>query len=114
MSKERRAGTAFAQAAAEFLATHGHPYAERRALFGRNDKGDIGGVIGWVLECKATREIDLAGAVDEARVEARNAGTRLFAAVVKRRRKGIADAYVVMPLEVFAELTGDQAEVGAA
>jgi predicted thioredoxin/glutaredoxin len=65
--------------------------------------------VGWALECKATRELDLAGAVDEALTEARNSGAPLAAAIVKRRRRPTSDAYVVMPLAQFARLVADEA-----
>jgi hypothetical protein len=73
-------------------------------LAGKNDKGDIAGLPGWTLECKAEKQIGLAAYVDEARVEAANAGTRRFAAIVKRRQKGVSEAYVIMPLSQFAEM----------
>jgi len=57
-----------------------------------------------VCELKATRELDVAGAINEAAKEAANAGARWYAAVLKRRRKPTADAYVVLPLHLFAEL----------
>ena len=58
----------------EYLSAHGHPYAERRAMSGSRDRGDIAGVPGWVLECKAHASIDLASAVDEATTEQANDG----------------------------------------
>jgi hypothetical protein len=69
------------------------------------DKGDlIDGPEGFVIECKDHQSIDLAGYMDQAAEEARNARTGFFAAIVKRRRRPVADAYVVMPLRVFVEL----------
>jgi hypothetical protein len=73
----------------------------RPALHGTKDKGDLFGIDEWTLQCKDTAKLDFAGAVDDARIQAVNGGTRFFAAIVKRRRKGVAEAYVVMPLEVF-------------
>lgn len=107
MSASKAAGTRFESQAVEFLRGHGFPHAERRAQGGIHDKGDIAGVVGWTLECKATKSIDLAGAVDEARVEAKNAGGGAYAAIVKRRQKGTGEAYVVMPLSVFCQIAGD-------
>lgn len=105
MSASRRKGTAFETAVVRYLNERGHR-TERRALAGALDRGDIAGLDGWTLECKATREIDLAGAVDEAAREAMNAGTALFAAVVKRRNRGVAEAYVVIPLRIWADIVG--------
>jgi hypothetical protein len=98
------AGTRFAQQVVDYLTTHGFPHAERRAQHGRHDRGDIAGVIGWLFEIKALKQLDVAGAVDEAAKEAENAGSPWYAAIIKRRRKSVGDAYVVMPLSLFAEL----------
>ena len=94
-------GSLFERQVVEFLNANGFPLAERRVTRGAKDAGDISGVPGWVFELKATRTIDLAGAVDEARVEAGNAKAQWFAAIVKRRGKGIGDAYVVTTLKQF-------------
>lgn len=103
MSTSRRKGTTFETAVVNHLKEQGLAAAERRALSGKNDRGDIAGVPDWTLECKAEKAISLAGYVDEAAIEARNAGTRWYAAIVKRRGKGVSSAYVVMPLQVFVE-----------
>ncbi|SRR6266536_4623202 len=99
-----RAGPRFEQAVADFLAEHGFPYAERRVKNGRKDRGDIAGVIGWTLETKALKEMDLAGMMNEARDESANDGTSQYAGILKRRNKPIGEAYVVLPLHLFAEL----------
>lgn len=104
MSASRRKGTAFETAVVRYLQDQGFGACERRALSGKNDRGDIAGLDGWTLECKAEKAISLASYVDEAQVEAVNSGTDLFAAVVKRRGKGVAEAYVVLPLQVFVNL----------
>lgn len=102
MSVSRRKGTAFEIDVVRYLCDQGHP-VERRALQGRLDKGDIAGLPGWTLECKNEKTISLAQYVEEARQEALNAGTDHFAAVVKRRGKGVSEAYVVLPLAVFVK-----------
>jgi len=76
----------------------------RPALHGKDDKGDLFGLPGWTLQCRDTAKIDLAGAVDDARQQAVNGRTPFFAAIVKRRRRGVDEAYVVMPLDVFAAI----------
>ena len=78
--------------------------AERRALNGSQDRGDIGGVTEWTLECKNRKALDLASAVDEAATEGANARTPFFAAIVKRPRKNVREAYAVMPLYEFVAL----------
>lgn len=110
MSASKQKGTAFETAVVNYLHEHGFPLSERRTLSGQHDKGDIAGVIGWTLECKNRKTLDLSGAVDEARKEAGNARTSWYAAIIKRPRKGDAgEAYVVMPLSVFCDyIRGDR------
>lgn len=103
MSASRQKGTAFETAVVRYLQDQGFGAAERRALSGKNDRGDVAGLPGWTLELKAEKAISLASYVDEARTEAVNAGTDLYAAVVKRRGKGVSEAYVVLPLQVFVK-----------
>ena len=101
----KRKGTAFERQVADWLKDNGFPDADRSVLRGNKDRGDIIGLACWCLELKATRQIDLAGALDEAAREAKNLGTEFYAAVIKRRRKSVAAAYVVMPLKTFVRLT---------
>lgn len=100
VSKQK--GTAWETAVVRYLNEQGFP-VERRALTGKEDKGDIAGLPCWTLECKAERSIDLAGYMGEAAREAVNANTPNYAAVVKRRGKGVSEGYVVMPLAVFVK-----------
>jgi hypothetical protein len=96
-SPSKRKGTAFETLVANYLGV------ERKTLKGNRDEGDLI-VPDWALELKATKEIDLAGAIDEARVEAKNAGVPHFAAIIKRRGRGVGEAYVVQTLEQWARL----------
>lgn len=109
------AGTRWAQTVAEFLMDHGWPHAERRAQRGTNDAGDIAGVLGWHLECKATKDQDLPGALNQARDSVAKAITKAarrgrkmdppFVACIFKRRNHVADrAYVVMELEPWTKL----------
>lgn len=86
--------------------------AERLRLTGKLDEGDIilDGINGsFVLEAKATKVVDLAGFVTQAELERNNYVKRRgldiaqygFAAVIKRRMKGIDKSYVVTPLDEF-------------
>jgi len=97
-------GSLFERQVVEFLNANGFPLAERRVTRGAKDAGDVAGVPAWVLELKATKLLNLAGAVDEARIEAANAGVQSFAAIIKRRRKPVSEAYVVLPLERFVDV----------
>ncbi len=104
MNRPRRIGTAWESAVVDYLQAHGFPYAERRALNGARDKGDVAGIPGVVLEAKAEKAVDLAGWCSEAEAEAANAGVTRWAVVAKRRRKPVAQAYVILTLEQYAEL----------
>jgi hypothetical protein len=114
-NKPKIAGTRFESAVVAYLRENGFPWAERRAQGGSNDRGDVAGVVPWTLELKATRQIDLAGAVDEAETEWLNEASKSivkkwliaharYAAIIKRRNKGVDRSYVVMPLCVFVDL----------
>jgi len=91
----------------DYLREHGQPHAERRALCGTSDKGDVAGVPGVMLECKNEAKVTLGAYADEVKLQTANAGAQIGAAVVKRRNRGPGDAYVVMTLEQFASMIGD-------
>lgn len=100
-------GTRAATAVVEYL-RRWNPNVERRALSGRVDRGDIAGIVDVCIEVKACRVIDLAGFVDEAEVERRNASANVGAAWIKRRGKGSpADWYVAMTGAQFVQLLKD-------
>ncbi len=112
-SPERRKGNAFELAIVAFLREHGFPFAERAYGAGRpDDRGDIAGVAGWVLEAKNHRALDLAGWCSEAAAESANARSHWWAVIAKRRNRPIGDAYVVMPLHQFARLLADDPPEG--
>lgn len=83
---------------------HWFPLAEPRRQGGKNDRGDIAGIFDTVIEAKAERKIDLAGAMKEAEVEARNAGVSLKVCIFKRRNHPVGKAYVVQELDQWAEI----------
>lgn len=104
----KKAGTAWETEIVNYLTTQGWPHAERRRLAGQADRGDIAGVPGVAIEAKNTRALDLARAVDEATVEAGNAGVGVGVAWIKRRGKpSAADGYVVMAGETFVALLAE-------
>jgi hypothetical protein len=102
-SKSKQKGSRWEREVADFLALT-IPGVDRRVLHGNHDHGDIAGIAGWVIECKSEARLNLAGAVDEATVEAHNAKVPWFAAVTKRRGKGPAHAYATVPLFKLVEL----------
>ena len=59
------------------------------------------------IECKAEKTITLGAYADEVKTQTTNAGAQIGAAVVKRRNRGPADAYVIMSLEQFAAILAD-------
>lgn len=87
------------------------PTAERRALSGKNDRGDVTGLgPRYVIECKAARAIELATWIDETETERVNANADYGILVIKRRNKSVDKAYVVVPLWQMVQLMrGDDA-----
>jgi hypothetical protein len=105
VSRARAKGTAWESCVVDFLRSRGWPNAERRALNGRADRGDIAGVAGVVIEAKNARAVDLAGWLREAHVEALNDRARHGVVWFKRRGKASAgDGYVVMDGHTFVAL----------
>jgi hypothetical protein len=104
MSAAKRKGTAFEVAVRDYLDSC-NVAAFRTAPAGTRDEGDLL-VLDWdaILECKATKTIDLAGAVNEARIEAVHAKRRYGIAVIKRRMANVSKSYVVMELDQFVDL----------
>ena len=113
MNTAKQRGTRFESDVVDYLRANGFPSVERRALAGALDRGDLTGLPGFAVECKDHKTIALAAWSNEAKTEATNAGARWWCVIAKRRRsKGssgtVSDAYVVMPLSVFADLLGQQ------
>lgn len=96
-------GTRAESAVVAYLQAQGFP-AERRALAGVNDRGDVAGIDGIVIEIKDCARMELAEWVKEAN---REALPILVPGVVwhKRRGKGSpADWYVTMDGATFVAL----------
>lgn len=73
MSKAKAKGTAAESAAVSFLRENGWPHAERLALQGALDRGDITGAPGIVWEVKSCVDYNLPGWLAEAETERENA-----------------------------------------
>lgn len=104
MSKQRAKGTAAETAVVRYLQAQGFIHVERRALHGTQDKGDITGLPGVVIEVKNHAKLDLAGWLKELEQEMVNAKADFGFVVAKKR--GTTDPgewYVVMPLKVLIE-----------
>lgn len=105
MSAAKDKGTRGESAVVAYLQARGFLDAERRALRGDNDAGDIAGIPDVCIEVKNCAELRLAEWVDEAFAEASN-GEAEFGVVWHKRRRKVdpADWYVTMRGEDFASL----------
>lgn len=104
MSASKQRGTRWETAIVRYLVAEGFPAVERRALTGSADKGDVAG-LPVVVEAKNCKTAALAGWVDEATVEAANAGVDV--GVVWHHRRGKAspgEGFVTMSGEAFVRL----------
>jgi hypothetical protein len=102
----RRKGADFERDVVSFLVANGYPYAERAYGAGRpDDRGDIDGLPGWILQCKAHKELDVGAALLAAE---RQCPDHLHwpAAICKRVGHPVRQAYVVMSLATFAAIAG--------
>lgn len=106
MSASRDKGTAWETAIVNYLREQGAPHAERRALTGNKDRGDITGIPGLVVEAKICRQAEWGEWVNEATKEATNVGPGTIGVVwAHRPRKAHpADGYVVMTGATLVEL----------
>lgn len=107
MSRSRAVGTAAESAVVEFMRLHGFPLAERRALHGAHDLGDVAGVPGVAVEVKAGVRAEYGMWLSEARAEAWNAGAAGGVVVHKPRGVGLSragDFRALMTLATFCEL----------
>ena len=104
-NRSRQIGTRAETAVVGYLRANGFPHAERRALSGALDRGDIAGVIGCAIEVKACARQELAAWLDEAAREAANDRALVGAVWHKRRgRSSPAEWFVTMDGETFTFL----------
>lgn len=105
VNRSKARGTSWESAIVNFLVDQGWPYCERRTLSGAQDKGDIAGIPGVMIEAKSTKTITLGTFIKEVEVEQDNAKARVGVAWIKRVGKSSpADGYVVMTGTQFAYL----------
>jgi hypothetical protein len=105
VSAAKRKGSGAERDLVTFLRTAGFPHAERRLAGSAQDRGDIAGIPGVVVEVKNHAALSLAGWVDEAVAEQANDGADYGLVVHKRRGKGSAgDWYVTLPVAQMARL----------
>lgn len=105
-TKSKAKGTTAERDVVKYLHASGWPAAERRALSGNKDKGDVAGIPGVCIEVKAQERPLLAQWARELAVETVNAGASFGLLVVKRPYKPVSrwDAY--MTPEQAASLAG--------
>lgn len=103
-NRSKQKGTAFESAVVAYFNEHGFPHVERRALAGNVDRGDLAGIPGVVIECKATKDAAIGEHMREAETERQNAQADIGAVVWKRRQKPVGDAAVILPLAQFVTL----------
>lgn len=98
VNKPKAIGTACERAVVRHLVGHGFPNAERPALHGRLDEGDITGTPGVAWEIKGGNAAETASDaqihawMDEAEAERVNKRADVAVLVLKRRGKGAASA----------------------
>ncbi|MEU8840273.1 hypothetical protein AB0D97_14230 [Streptomyces roseus] len=97
-------GTAWESLLVAYLREHHNPASHRNVQMGAKDIGDIDGYYLHALEAKAEKTITLSDYIAQANREAVHAGQPFGCAVVKRRMKGVGDAYVVRDLATDVRL----------
>lgn len=102
MNRSRIKGTAAETAIVTYLRTHGWPFAERRALHGNHDRGDITGMPNVVIEVKNQQTLTFGPWLNEAETEKRNDNAKV--GLVWAKRRGTTD-----PGKWFVLMTGEQA-----
>ena len=109
-NRPKAIGTAAETAVVRYLAAHGFPAAERRALHGATDLGDITGTPGIVWEVKGgeaakdASDKQVAAWFEEAQEEADNAGATYGFLIVQRGRKNVRDWWAALDVCDLAKL----------
>lgn len=111
VNRSKNLGTAAESKVVAFLNANGWPNAERRALRGIKDVGDITGIPGLIIEVKAghaawnasDNQVDLW--LGETEVERSNASEHLGVLVVARRQRNVRDWWACLWLDQLVWLT---------
>lgn len=128
VNKPKNIGTAAETAVVRYLRANGFPQAERRALTGSLDQGDVTGIPGVVIEvkggqaAKTASDGQVAEWLTETETERRNAGADIGVLVLARSGIGPANAgrwWAVLPscdvpLVLGATSSGAHRNFGAA
>lgn len=98
MSKSKAKGTTAETAVVRYL-QNWWPDAERRALSGNKDKGDVAGIPNVCVEIKAAKKQLIGPWRRETLTEMENAGAMACMLVVKRPYRGVAEWDAHIPRE---------------
>ena len=104
-SPQKRKGSAAELAVAKWLRKLGWIHAERSRAGWTDDRGDIDGMPGVVVEVKNCKTISIPEWLRELEVEIANA--QAWTGVVIAKRKGSTDVddwYAIMPAKIWGEL----------
>lgn len=115
VNRPKQKGTAGESAVVSFLRTVGFPWAERLALQGGKDRGDITGIPGIVIEVKACQEYAFSAWLTEAGVERENAKADFGFVAAKPRLVGTGRTgqwYALMYQAAWDELVALAQPVG--
>lgn len=107
MSKNKAKGTSAETAVVNYLISRGYIHAERRALAGVNDKGDVAGLPGVCIEVKAHKSYSIPAWLKELAAEKVNSKANIGFLVVKPVGVGTANTgswWAIMPLEQAVDL----------
>ena len=108
MSKQKQKGTAAETAVVNWLKTKGRKHVERRSLNGTNDRGDIAGIPGVVLEVKNHQRMALSEWLEEMLVEVKNDNADTGVVIHKRRgTTNVGNWYATMTVEQWHELISE-------
>lgn len=72
-----------------------------------SDRGEISG-LPWLLHVHRQQTMDFSGTLDRVRERAHSRGFDLYAVIHHRKGHSVHDAYVVVPLSVFARVLSDR------
>jgi hypothetical protein len=93
MSRSKRKGTAAETSVVRYLNENHFRGAERRALAGANDKGDVTGIDDVVIEVKAGVRLQIPEWLKETEQERKNAKADIGVLVIKPKGKGDATVH---------------------
>ena len=107
MSKAKQKGTAAETAVVRWLNSNGFPTAERRALTGQLDQGDVTGIPGVVVEVKNHKSYKIPEWLKETLAEKENAKADIGLLVIKPNGVGdtrVGEWWVVLTLSEAAAI----------